>query len=153
VVRLSGSGDRWKWSDCLRGVQDSERGKGDVMGQQSIRQEARRAALDAQSKRRRDRAEREKRLECLAVRVLVAIRERDAAVIEADRRAGKALREMTEDEGLSVREAVEWCGDEITTREATRLCRIVNGDGSEVDNKNSMLETAEGPTHRPAKTC
>jgi hypothetical protein len=94
------------------------------MGQQSIRQEARRAALDVQSKRRRERAEREKRLEGLAVRVLVAIRERDAAVADADCRAGKALREMTEDEGLSVREAVEWCGDEITTREATRLRRV-----------------------------
>ena len=32
------------------------------------------AALDAQSKRRRQRAEREKRLEDLAVRVLVAVR-------------------------------------------------------------------------------
>ena len=94
------------------------------MGHQSIRQEARRAALDAQSKMRRERAEREKKLEFLAVRVLVAIRERDGAVLEADRRAGKALREMTEDEGLSVREAVEWCGGEITTREATRLRRL-----------------------------
>jgi hypothetical protein len=103
----------------------SESGKGDVMGQQSIRQEARRAALDAQSKRRRERAAREKRLEDLAVRVLVALRERDAAVADADRRAGKALREMTEDEGLSAREAVEWCGDEITMREATRLRRLV----------------------------
>lgn len=44
------------------------------MGQQSIRQQARRAALDVQSKRRWERAEREKRLEDLAVRVLVAIR-------------------------------------------------------------------------------
>jgi predicted solute-binding protein len=95
------------------------------MGQQSIRQEARRAALDVQSKRRRERAEREKRLEDLAVRVLVAVREREAAVSNAERRAGEALWEMTEDEGLSVREAVEWCGDEITAREATRLRRIV----------------------------
>jgi len=94
------------------------------MGQQSIRQGARRAALDAQSKRRRERAEREKRLEGLVVRVLVAVRERDAAVVEADRRAGKALRDMTEHEGLSVREAVEWCGGEITLREATRLRRL-----------------------------
>ena len=31
---------------------------------------------------------------------------------------------MIEDEGRSVREAVEWCGDEITTREATRLRRL-----------------------------
>ena len=116
------------------------------MGQQSIRQEARRAALDVQSKRRRERAEREKRLEYLAVRVLVAIRERDASVVEADRREGKALREMTEDEGLSVREAVEWCGGEIHLREATRVRRLVkdNGaDGLEVHDKNSTPGAAE----------
>ena len=59
------------------------------MGQQSIRQEARRAALDAQSKRRRERAEREKRLEDLAVGVLVAVRERNVAVAEADRPGGE----------------------------------------------------------------
>jgi hypothetical protein len=98
------------------------------MGQQSIRQQARRAALDAQSKRRRERAEREKRLEDLAVRVLVAMRQRDAAVADAERRAGQALREMTEDEGLSVR-----CGEEITTRAATRMRRLAEegpGDSS-----------------------
>jgi len=98
------------------------------MGQQSIRQDARRAALDVQSKRRRERAEREKRLEDLAVRVLVAVGERDAAVADAERRAGEALREMTDDERLSVREAVEWCGDAITTREATRLRRLTDDD-------------------------
>lgn len=116
------------------------------MGHQSIRQEARRAALDAQSKRRRERAEREKRLEDLAVQVLVAIRERDAAVVEADRRAGKALREMTEDEGLSAREAVEWCGGEITLREATRLRRLVKDnrvDRFEVCDKNATPGAAE----------
>ena len=96
-----------------------------MMGQQSIRQQARRATLDAQSKRRRERAVREKRLEGLAVRVLVAVRARDAAVADAERLAGQALREMTEAEGLSVREAVQWCGDEISTRDATRLRRLV----------------------------
>jgi hypothetical protein len=45
------------------------------------------------------------------VRVLVAVRERDAAVAGAERRAGKALREMTDDAGLTVREVVECCGD------------------------------------------
>ena len=124
MVRLLGSITADSGRAVLGRSDGSERGKGDVMGQQSIRQEARRAALDAQSKRRRGRAEREKRLEDLAVRVLVAVGERDAAVVEADRRAGKALRDMTEDEGLSVREAIEWCGDEITTREAMRLRRL-----------------------------
>jgi hypothetical protein len=78
--------------------------------------------------------------------VLVAIRERDAAVADAERRAGQALREMTEDEGLSVREAVEWCGDEITTREATRLRRLAKDDQvgePKVGNKNSAAGTAE----------
>ena len=126
----------------------SERGKGDVMGQQSIRQEARRAALDAQSKRRRERAECEKRLEDLAVQVLVAIRERDAAVADADQRAGEALREMTQNEGLSLREAVEWCGDEMTTREAMRLRRLAADEppGGEpgTNDKNMTTVDSEG---------
>ena len=119
------------------------------MGQHSIRQEARRAALDAQSRRRRERAAREKRLEDLVVRVLVAVRERDAAVADADRRAGEALREMTKDEGLSVREAVEWCGDEITTREAARLQRLA-GDSELDDNKVDVRNLAYGTAERPA---
>src|SRR5450759_4048836 len=125
----------------------SDRGKDDVMGQQSIRQEARRAALDAQSKRRRGRAAREKRLEDLAVRVLVAVGDGDAAVVDAERRAGEALREMTEDEGLSVREAVEWCGDEITTREATRLRRLAEDSEvgeRKVDFMDGVAGMAEG---------
>ena len=97
--------------------------------------------MDAQSRRRAERAEREKRLEGLAVRVLVAVRERDAVVAAAEHRAGEALRVMTEDEGLSVREAVQWCGDEVTTREATRLRRLVDADGGEGD---STPGTEEG---------
>jgi len=137
VVRLLGSVTAGTGRGVLGTYDGSERGKGDVMGQQSIRQEARRAALDAQSRRRRERAEREKRLEDLAVRVLVAIRERDAAVADADRRAGEALCEMLEEQGLSVREAVEWCGDEITTREATRLRRLA--EDSEVGERKVVF--------------
>jgi hypothetical protein len=80
--------DRWQWSVFLRRGDGSERNSVDVMGQQSIRQAARRAALDAQSKRRSEGAERAKRLEDWAVRVLVAVREREAAVADADRRQG-----------------------------------------------------------------
>jgi hypothetical protein len=68
----------------------------------SIRQEARRAALDAQAKKRRERAEREKRLEYVAVGVLVAIRERDAAVVEADRRARPSHKNLAVGEEISV---------------------------------------------------
>src|SRR5215213_1840996 len=97
------------------------------MGQQSVRQAARRSALDAQAARRKERADRERRLEALAVAVLTALGERDGAVKDAERRAGEALRSMSDDEGLSVREAVEWCGTGITVREVTRL-RGLAGD-------------------------
>ncbi|KNX35866.1 hypothetical protein [Luteipulveratus halotolerans] len=94
------------------------------MGKQTIKQEARRAALDAQSRRRAERAERERRVEGLALQVLVAIREREAAMRDADRRAGEALGEMVETEGLSTREVVEWCGGEVSAREVARLRRV-----------------------------
>jgi hypothetical protein len=95
-----------------------------VMNQQSVRQAARRAALDAQAVLRKERAGRERRLEGLAVAVLTAIGERDGAVWDAERRAGEALRTMTGDEGLSVRAAAEWCGNAVTMREVPRLRRL-----------------------------
>jgi hypothetical protein len=88
-----------------------------VMTQQSVRQAARRSALDAQAVLRKERAERERRLEGLAVAVLTARAERDALVRDAERRAGQALLTMTDEEGLSVRQAVEWCGSAVTVRE------------------------------------
>jgi hypothetical protein len=94
------------------------------VGKQSIRQAARRAALDAQAQRRRERAEREKRIEGLAVDVLTALTERRASIEECERRAGHALRELTEREGLSVSDAADWCGDGLTAREAKRLLRM-----------------------------
>jgi hypothetical protein len=69
-----------------------------VMSQQSVRKAARRAALDAQAVRRKERADRERRLEGLAVAVLTAIGERDGAVRDAERCAGEALRTMTDHE-------------------------------------------------------
>ena len=65
--------------------------------------------------------------QALAVAVLTALGERDAVVRDAERRAGQALRTMTEDEGLSVREAVEWCGSgALTVREVTRLRQLAH---------------------------
>jgi hypothetical protein len=69
------------------------------MSLQSVRQAARRSALDAQAARRKGRANRERQLDDLALAVLTALGERDALI-----RAGRALQTMTEDEGLSVRE-------------------------------------------------
>ena len=59
--------------------------------------------------------------------MLTALGERDALVRDAERRAGQALRTMTGDEGLSVREAVEWCGrGGLTVREVTRLRQLAH---------------------------
>lgn len=112
------------------------------MSQQTIKQAARRAALDATSKRRIERAEREKRIEAIAVRVLVAVGERDAAVAEAECRAGQAVWDMTELEGLSMREVVQWCGEEITAREASRLRRCAD-QPDQVDAAGEPVSTGE----------
>ena len=85
-------------------------------------------AHDSAARQRKERAERERRLEDLAVQVLTAVEERDAAVADTEQRAGAALREMTEAEGLTLSEAVEWCGEEISVREATRLRRLAADD-------------------------
>jgi len=97
------------------------------MSQHSMRQAARRSALDARAVLRKQRADRERRLEGLAVAVLTALGERDAAVRDAERRAGEALQTMTIDEGMSLREAVEWCGGgALTVREVTRLRQLAH---------------------------
>ena len=46
--------------------------------------------------------------------MLTALGECDETVRDAERRAGEALRTMTDEEGLSVRRVVEWCGSAVT---------------------------------------
>jgi hypothetical protein len=95
------------------------------MGQQSVRQAARRSALNAQAVLlHKQRADPEPRLEALAVAVLTALGERDAAVRDPER-APAARLAMNHDEGF-VREAVEWCGSGVTLRDVTRLRRLAD---------------------------
>ena len=61
------------------------------MSQQSVRQAARRSALDAQAVLRKKRADRERRLEGLAVAVLTALGERDGLVRDAERRPAERV--------------------------------------------------------------
>ena len=115
------------------------------MSQQSVRQAARRSALDAQAVMRKERADRERRLEALAVAVLTALGERDALVRDAERRAGQALLTMTEDEGLSVREAVDWCGSGVTVREVARLRRLAHDpQESAISNRTTGQRSRSG---------
>ena len=89
--------------------------------------DARRRAREARSKQDRARVARAKRLEDLAVTVLTSI---DAAAAH-EQRAGEALRAMVEQEGLTLREAVSWCGDEMSVHTAVRLKRLIAAESSE----------------------
>ena len=95
------------------------------MGERSERLSARRAALDAQTAHRRERQGRDRRIDALAVEVLVALGERDAA----ERRAGELLQTMIDRAQLSLRQAVAWLGGPVTVRGATRLLELAQSDG------------------------
>lgn len=113
----------------------------DRISQQTIRQRARRTTREMAGERRREREERERRVVDLAEQVMVAIGQRDVAVAEAEKRAGEALRELAEVKGLSVGEAVEWCDETVTVREATRLRRSATVDRD--DSVPATTATAE----------
>ena len=100
------------------------------MPNQTARQQARRAALEVQSRMRQRRVEQERRRSALAVAVVTALAERDALVRLCEARAGESLRTLTGAEGLSLREAVEWCGgdEQLSAREATRLRKVTTAN-------------------------
>jgi hypothetical protein len=95
-----------------------------VVGKQTVRQAARRAAFQVQARYRRERVERDRRLERLAVEVLTALGERDAMIAATEQRAGAALQAMIIDEHLTVSEAAQWCAGAISHREAARLRQL-----------------------------
>jgi hypothetical protein len=94
------------------------------MGKQTLRQAARLAASEVHAKRRRERAQRDRRLEKLAIEVLTALGERDATIAATEQRASAALQAMITDESLTVSEAVQWCAGAISHREAARLGQL-----------------------------
>ena len=96
------------------------------MTSQSVRQAARRAALDAQTRVRRREEERDKRRSQLGVMVVTALARRDAHIRVIEQRAGEALTALIKEEGLTVRAAAEWCG--LSNREVSRLRRTETSD-------------------------
>jgi hypothetical protein len=94
------------------------------MGKQRLGQAARLAASEVCAKRRREPAERDRRLEKLAFEVLTARGGRDATTIAAtEQRAGAALQGDDHDESLTV-SAVQRCAGAIGHREAARLRQL-----------------------------
>jgi hypothetical protein len=94
------------------------------MGKQPLRQAARLAASEVCPKRRREPAERDRRLEKLAIDGLTPLGERDATIAATEQRAGAGLQAMITDESLTVSEAVQWCAGAISHREAARLRQL-----------------------------
>ena len=93
-----------------------------------LEQSARREALSMVTAKRAERLEREKRLEVLAVAVTAAmVQRRDLEHI-----VGARLVDMTEVEGLPLREAVEWCSL-LSVSDAQRLyaAAVANRTASE----------------------
>ncbi|GAA8854407.1 hypothetical protein DUHN55_46940 [Helicobacter pylori] len=114
------------------------------MGQAAVRQEARKSVLEAQAEMKAERDKREKRLSGLGEDVVVALRERDAAVLRCELQSGRALRKML-DEGLSMKEALQWCGPEVGRREAGRLIKqaeesLQQGEGEGISTGTSGTE-------------
>lgn len=115
------------------------------MGSAEIRQRARQQALGAARRQRHAQAVRERRVRDLVEQVLTAIGERDAAVAAAERRAGEALGQMTNVEGLTLAQAVDWCGDDLSTREATRLRRLATDTTTETEATTEATRAFNGP--------
>jgi hypothetical protein len=84
---------------------------------------ARRTTLEGQSQWRAERKAKDDRCSALGVQVVMALRERDAWVHECEQRAGEALAQLIEVEGLSAGDAARWCAGEVSVAEAARLRR------------------------------
>ena len=93
-----------------------------------MRQAARLAASQVHAKRRRERVERDRRLEKLAIEVLTALGARDATTIAATEQRAGVAQAMITDESLTVSEAVQWCAGAIGHREAARLRQLAAQD-------------------------
>lgn len=112
------------------------------MSRHTDRQAARRSIIEANARRRSAQAEKAKRLSDLTYQVLLAIADRDRAVAETEQRAGQAIREMTDTDGLSVIDILDWLGDTLTAREVRRLRRLA---ADEPTGKHGGVR-ADGPT-------
>ena len=111
------------------------------MGTQATRQAARRAAVARMSVRRAEQLQRERRIDRLAVDVVVALEDRDAA----ERRAGQGLATLVDGEGLTVRDVADRCGDALTAREAIRLRRRLRAETGGADGSAAVEEPPGSP--------
>ena len=90
---------------------------------QAVRQDARRTVREALDARRRSQMEAERRQATLAVTVLSAIAERQAAVAAADDAAATAVQALL-GEGLELADIELLCGSAVGLKELQRLAKL-----------------------------
>lgn len=90
---------------------------------QAVRQDARRTVREALDARRRSQMEAERRQATLAVTVLSAIAERQAAVAAADDAAATAVQALL-GEGLELADIELLCGSTVGLKELQRLAKL-----------------------------
>jgi hypothetical protein len=119
------------------------------MPNQTARQQARRVALDAQTRMRQARAERERRRSVLAVTVVTALAERDALVTACEARAGEALRTLTAHRGSDTAGSggvVRWGGP----AECARGDAAAPGRGDRLTRQGSRQALRPTPARTPS---
>jgi hypothetical protein len=100
-------------------------GEGSRYGQADIEAGSEAGSIRGVGKRRREPAERDRRLEKLAIEALTVLGERDATMAATEQRAGAASQAMITDESLTVSDAVQRvCRSKIGHREAARLRQL-----------------------------
>lgn len=112
---------------------------------QTERQTARRVAVDAVARARKERVERCDRIAAAAVDVLTALAQRDAAIAGFEAKAGAALNHMIDTEDLSLAEAVQWLDAQVSMREATRLRRLNEDSAEENSADHGQSESSSSP--------
>jgi len=128
------------------------------MASRQGRQEARRAAVKAQAVAMAAGRERDRGLRENGLRVVMTLTRRDEVVAECDALAGRLLVTMTQD-GLSLAEALRWCGDQVSPSEAARLRRaalatrndgpVDSADSADGDGPADLTSTAQPVTAQP----
>jgi hypothetical protein len=104
-----------------------------------VRQAARRSALNARAARRKERFDRERRIEGLAVEVLTALGERDSTIAATEQSAGAALQVMINDEHVTVAETAQWCAGTVSRREVARLRQLASQTHTHCDDDASHV--------------
>ncbi|QKE85107.1 hypothetical protein [Arthrobacter sp. NEB 688] len=102
--------------------------------------------LEGQSAWRAERAAKDARCSRLGVEVAVALRERDTWVAQCEQRAAAALAALTDGEGLSVAEALRWCGGLLSGPEVARLRRLSRLAAVEVVGEADSGQASSSPT-------